>query len=190
MNMRTHPRRSRIGHFKSPFLVSLAGATVAVACGGRSPDETTAEPVGTQLASEQQQQGIEPGQQGAAGASGCGVSGFCESPAAPDDSPCPQEMPVPGSACYGAGQGCRYPGCAGPEANSATCVGGQWLVHYSSGPVCNPPEVVPVCPNREIPGGDECAYEGLSCISDCAGVDSLAGFVCREGTWQPVGSCP
>lgn len=199
-SMRTLPRRSRIGQFKAPFLASIAGAAVsAIACGGRTPTDT-GDPAGSELTSSgaggastgagpdgTSGQGASAGQYGVAGHGSCSLVGtFCNPPGSPYDSQCPPDMPVAGTACYGTDQDCRYPGCEGPESSTATCVGGQWLVHYSSGPACNPPAVIPLCPNRPIPVGVSCAYEGQECskLGDCSiGEQQQEDYRCLDGIW-------
>jgi hypothetical protein len=101
-------------------------------------------------------------------------------------------MPVAGSDCLGDGQACGYPGCEGPTSSTATCVGGQWLVHYSSGPACNPPAVIPVCPERPIVNLSRCAYDEQLCSNEpCNGAEVRSGFVCATDIWLGVMlSCP
>jgi hypothetical protein len=102
-------------------------------------------------------------------------------------------MPVAGSDCYVEAQTCGYPGCEGPTSSTATCVGGQWLVLYSFGPVCNPPPPeIPVCPQRPIVGGATCAYEEQQCFNEaCDGAELRNGFLCVGGRWSgEVFSCP
>jgi hypothetical protein len=197
--MRTQPRRSRIAHFKAPFLASVAGATVAtLACGARIDD--TSDGVGdtTQDSANagtggagQHTSGYDPngvsngGSAGTAGYGNCPIGSFCNPPGYPPSYFCPSEMPVAGSACYDTGQTCSFPGCEGPESSTASCIGGQWLVQYSFGPACNPPAVIPVCPERALPIGEACAYDGQVCLGEC---DSLqrSGGSCSGGTWQAV----
>jgi hypothetical protein len=89
---------------------------------------------------------------------------------------CPQSMPAAGSSCAGAGT-CVYPGCAGEDSNTAQCVFEQWVVRYSSGPACNPPEVVPVCPDRTPEAGALCFYRQSCEYADCLRATC-------DGTWS------
>jgi hypothetical protein len=107
-------------------------------------------------------------------------------PPPPTNLACATTMPVPGSDCSFEDQVCGYPGCEGPAASTATCRFGQWWVVYSGGPACNPPAVVPVCPEREIVGGQGCAYEEQVCFQDAcaAGAEVRIGYQCVGGAWQ------
>ena len=257
MSLRSSPRRSRIAHFKAPFLFSIAApAALGLACGGRtddasSPDRNTslAEPDAGQVATTHECEGrppvggpcsgvscvdgvwesipvacnpppqstVCPGSAAEVGTSCFGYLpgltcdyDFCSGDTAPmrrcseltgqwealpvptcnppGVPPCPETLPVPGSDCQLTEPlTCLFAGgCDGQS--SAECRGGQWWVEYSSGPACNPPAVVPVCPERELVAGDECPYEGQACSSEAceAGAESRAGHVCAAGVWQDV----
>ena len=96
---------------------------------------------------------------------------------------CPTSMPVVGSDCDAEGQECLYPVCP-PTPSSATCRYGQWAVVYSPGAACNPPAVVPVCPQRAIVEGASCWYEEQLCgTGPCVG-DTQNGLQCVGGHWQ------
>ena len=113
-------------------------------------------------------------------------------PPPPEPEGCADTLPVPGSDCTIPQLSCSYPGaCESPS--TATCVAGQWVVTYSSGPACNPPAVVPVCPERELVSGESCAYGGQECSNEAceSGAASHDGYVCSSGQWQAaVVSCP
>jgi hypothetical protein len=97
-------------------------------------------------------------------------------------SACPEAMPQAGADCSDeSGLVCGYAGCEGPSSSTATCTFGQWLVHYSSGPVCNPPAVVPVCPQAQPAVDAGCAYPGQSC-SYAACVE----LTCSAGVWSQL----
>jgi hypothetical protein len=100
-------------------------------------------------------------------------------PPAPPVEPCPAGLPVPGSDCSGEGQLCGYPGCEGATWDTATCSAGQWFVEMPPGPACNPPPVVPVCPQRAIAAFTPCAYEEQRCGGALCGI----GHVCTRGIW-------
>lgn len=198
--MRIQPRRSRLAHFQAPFVVSIASATVAtLACGARIDDTNAGvgdSPRGRADAGAagagQHTSGYDPNeasQGGSAGTSGyydnCPVGAACNPPAWGFGTSCPAEMPIAGSGCYVEGERCHFPGCEGPESNTASCFGGQWLVYYSSGPACNPPQVIPVCPERAVLIGALCAYEGQLCLGECDPWQRSGGS-CTGGTWQAV----
>lgn len=104
----------------------------------------------------------------------------------PPDEEC-SVVPVPGSDCASEGVECLYDGCEGPGSSYARCEFGQWFVHYSSGPACNPPAVVPVCPVIEPQALAGCAYEGQLCdYGDCAQAELTRQFTCATGSWQRV----
>jgi hypothetical protein len=105
--------------------------------------------------------------------------GICNPPA----PVCPSSIPPAGSDCAPEGQACNYPGC-GNTPSSATCQSGQWLVVPSN--ACNPPLLIPVCPERERSAGDGCAYEGQECSYDACTGPTHDGLVCRAGQWQAV----
>jgi hypothetical protein len=97
---------------------------------------------------------------------------------------CPTSLPAAGSDCAGEGLECLYPICA-PTPSSATCRYGQWAVVYSAGAACNPPAVVPVCPERAIVAGENCWYDGQVCSHEaCVGASVRNGFRCAAGHWQ------
>ena len=112
-------------------------------------------------------------------------------PPPPDDLYCEATLPVAGSDCT-IPVTCSYPGaCESPS--TATCQAGQWLVVLSSGPACNPPPVVPVCPERELVLGEACVYEGQRCSNEACepGTESHDGYMCTFGQWLgAVVSCP
>lgn len=198
--MRNHLRRSRIAHFKAPFLVSIAGAAVAAACGGRTPTDMPDGLDDSQLTSDGAGgAGASAGTGGAPAASTYGNAGaggsnppglWTYGPAV--YTPC-EEIPVAGSDCDPrVAQACGFPGCEGPTSNHVQCLNGQWLIEYSSGPACNPPAVVPVCPERIILG-EPCTYEGQECVEDsCEGVSERALTVCTaDRGWKRVTrDCP
>lgn len=280
MSIPSSPRRSRIAHFKAPFIISIAGsAALAPGCGGKSDADTTEHvtanpPPSESLAQSDAGDGLPPrlpttahpcdgespsyittcggpiwrcvdGEWEAAyfscnppptpsevcPTSAAEVGSFCGSylggltceyqycydatapmrrcdestllweeilpptcnPPPPDSFPCEATLPIPGSDCSSIPERvCSYPGgCESPS--TAVCRSGQWLVTYSSGPACNPPAVVPVCPQQAIARGAGCAYEGQACsnVSCELGAESHDGYVCTAGKWEPrVVSCP
>jgi hypothetical protein len=110
----------------------------------------------------------------------------------PPSLPCADEMPTPGADCGFEGQTCLYPGCEGPQSSVAECYGSQWLVRYSSGPACNPPPVVPVCPSQTPQAGNACAYEGQTCVyGSCVLQQPALVYDCSYGAWSvQYGDCP
>src|SRR5690349_16297635 len=109
-------RRSRLAHFKTPFLTSIAGAAMGISCGGRTPSESAGGPGDSPVASAASSDAgavlattsTDPGAQnaGAAGASGSGGLGSFNPPGVSpyDDGPlvyepCSGEIPVAGSDC-------------------------------------------------------------------------------------------
>lgn len=128
----------------------------------------------------------------------CGVDGLWErlevptcNPPPPErpSAPCSADIPVPGSDCAYPDQECFYPGCQGPESSWARCSFGQWLVDYSSGPACNPPAVVPVCPELEPSAGAGCAYLDQDCAyGTCDGGPGSAarGYNCGQFGWELI----
>jgi hypothetical protein len=222
MSIPARSRRSRIAHFRTPFLLSVAApAALGVACGGNADDIDG--PEQTSSLAQAGAGGEAPSAACPAAAADVGTScldfvggltceyEFCFSsapmrrcsestrrwedievpscnPPAPGLDGCPFELPVPGSDCVTAEQpDCAYPGsCEG--SSTAVCRSGQWLVAYSSGPACNPPAVVPVCPERELVAGEGCAYEGQTCSRDACESDAGThpGHVCTSGLWQEV----
>lgn len=242
-------RRSRIAHFKQPFIVGVASSAVALSCGGRAnaPEgggsggisavtgcPETPPSAGSACAVAGQQCGdpcadtlvrCEGGVFVATAAScnpppppetcpeeppspGDGCSGFLEgdecsypycgtsvpmsrcvngqwepigipscNPPPPPETACPDGMPEAGSNCDGPSE-CLYPGCAGPESNSAQCVFNQWVVSYSIGAACNPPPVIAICPEAEPVHGSGCVYDQQCQYGQCTSA------TCDGATWS------
>jgi hypothetical protein len=106
----------------------------------------------------------------------------------PAPSSCSPDMPTAGSDCIFEGEQCYYPGCEGPTSSTATCRYGQWAVVYSIGPACNPPPVVPVCPERDLVSDSSCWYDGQVCPTPnaCGPGGSGAAHVCTNGVWTTI----
>lgn len=100
------------------------------------------------------------------------------------DALCPGAMPSAGSDCSIEAQECRYDGCQGPGTSVAICSFRQWTTAYSSSASCNPPSIQPVCPTRELSGGEGCAFEGQVCSNEPCSAASRDGFVCSAGAWR------
>lgn len=182
LSARSSPRRSRISHFRTPFVVAVLAPVAALdmGCGGR-----TGEPAGPAL--------------GGGGTTHTGSSATAGSTGNPTSIPdstagCPAERPLLGGACSGPAETvCRYqplPSCA----RGISCVNGSW--RYTGDGACNPPWAFggDRCPETQpeigtscsaYPSGEECAYEY------CYGPAPLVR--CSEQTvlWEaiPVPSC-
>lgn len=246
-------RRSRIAHFKQPFIVGMAGSALALSCGGETgtgnavtnpppPTGGSSPTWGGGAGGSHSTKGGSGGLSytnppfvagsgasagsgatagtGASAGSGAsagnggspGVGGVISNPpcflgcAGTAGSPgeggeggailvwtdCPESSPEPGSDCTVDQLFCRYPGCGGPEANTALCNYGQWVVEYSSGPACNPPPVVPVCPSALPEHEAGCAYEGQECRYGPDTCDSESSWKaqCVNGRWTVEETCP
>jgi hypothetical protein len=214
-------RRSRIAHFKVPFVISVAAPGVTMACGGEagSPEPAAAVVMYPQTNNPPPPPEISTTCPGELPADGTTCSDYargltcdydycygevpmvqCDEAAGvwkhlplpscnpPPVQPCPEAMPTAGSDCAPDGEVCGYPGCEGPESSTATCSSGQWYVEYSTGPACNPPAVVPVCPTVVPRLGADCAYEGQACAYGACGDPFNPGFVdtCIAGVWQQI----
>lgn len=155
------PRRSRIAHFKTPFLVTVA-APIALGMGCGSKAEGTAEP--TPIRGETPSPGgpcdeniqcNPPPPQGCEGpapvmeTTWCGtrvgecIDGewvipliSCNPP--PPERDCPVEVPASGDSCAQPGQTCEYEYCYEPRVPMVTCSErGVW--EALPVPTCNPP---------------------------------------------------
>ena len=171
--MRGHtPRRSRIAHFKAPFIVSVvAPAALGLACGGKSHDDGIFHPqnppeVGGSSGTYDPLAKPSPTATGGAGGTTSTQQCSAERPA-PDPS-CHKEYrcengewqwvptscnplglpPVCPDSMPAAGSDCAADDqvclypVCEPDPSSATCHYGQWVVVYSPGAACNPPAVV------------------------------------------------
>ena len=106
----------------------------------------------------------------------------------PPPPSCEATLPIAGSDCNEPGVDCSYRSeCSGRGINTATCLGGQWLVVLHGTANCDPVRIVPVCPERELSTGEACAYPGQECSRETCepGVSSRAGHLCSAGgVWQ------
>lgn len=177
-----HPRRSRIAHFKAPFILSVAApAALALGCGGKTDglDQTLegAYPVPGQPCDERATQST--GDAYHCPPPEC-INGRWEiatcNPPPILPSTCPGPMPPPpNSDCYG----------------TASCVDGQWEYPLIA---CNPPPPPSLeCPAEAPVAGDSCAGHGAQQTCNyayCGG--SFPMFTCNnDGAWEalPLPTC-
>jgi hypothetical protein len=159
-------RRSRISHFKTPFIVSIAMPTAfGVACGGQA--EVSEQEHGTREET--------------------GDSANTDAGASAPILPTAERTcgPRPGPPLQGGFT------CA-PTA-FPTCQDGVWVFPAAAvGVACNPPFFDYACPTDEPVGGTACAgyAPGLTCeYAYCYGLTPTVR--CSEGRWEslPLPSC-
>jgi hypothetical protein len=207
MPPQTSPRRSRIAHFKAPFIVSLA-ASAALGCGGKAnvtdpdvlevpleenrPLAETSEGCPSSLPSTGSACQVEETEL-------CSYYPNCPSTARcvdgswdttllacnppPPLQNCPDAEPEAGTTCWGylAGLTCEYPFCY-DTAPTVRC-GADWEWEALPLPSCNPPPVVESCPEAMPEPGSDCANEELFCgYEGCQGPESSTA-VCRHSQW-------
>lgn len=163
-------RRSRISHFKAPFVVAVFTPVAALeaGCGARAEQAST-EDSARQTA-------------GAPSTPELAVNSH------PD---CPRLQPAAGSACSANELLCRYG--ADLCSSDRKCFEGSWI---SYGPTCNPPPVPnTTCPAEEPAIGTSCAGygPGLSCEYPYCYDATAAKVRCAGETllWEalPVPTC-
>jgi hypothetical protein len=175
LSARSTPRRSRISHFKTPFIVAVLApvAALEMGCGGRA-----GEPEGPLL-----------GSGGTTQTSSSTTAEPVGNPPPPaSTTACPAERPMLGSECSGQGETvCRYtplPMCV----SGISCRDGAW--QYAGDGGCNPPWAGDErCPEMQPELGTSCATSrsGLECAYEyCSGTAPLVR--CSEQTvlWEPI----
>jgi hypothetical protein len=172
-----HPRRrSRIAHFKAPFVISVAAPAVfGIGCGGKT------DPISEQsaLAHQAPVPGTpcdpalpQPDSSDYCPAAAC-IDGLWErptcNPPAPPEPTCPEPPPTaPDDACTGA----------------PSCQDGEWVFPIAA---CNPPPPSVYCPDEPPTAGDACDPYGLTCEYDyCGGLVPM--FTCNNdtATWEAL----
>lgn len=143
---------------RSPFVITVAVAALASACGGSTASD--------------------------GGGSG-GVGGATTNPPPPN---CPVGVPTTGSACPEVGAVCEYfstDGCGQTATTEATCKPEGWSV-FGSASSCNPPPPpLADCPSVEptlgqycnVVAGKTCAFPGLCCSAE---------YTCQAQSWVDV----
>lgn len=182
---------------RAPFVVTVALAAAAGACGGSTSDD------GGQAGSGGGSGGAEGGS-GGVGAGGSGGGGFggggfggavfggggCG--ANPPSIPCPPTPPVEGTACppndscFGGwwGSSCSYADpCGGPTPLVLDCSGATWQVQ-SGTPTCT------TCPpTAPVPGSACSLAAGQSCSYDtCAATGMKTTASCDSSAWSVTGA--
>jgi hypothetical protein len=208
MTPQTSRRRSRIAHFKAPFIVSLA-ASAALGCGGKAdvtdnavlniplaengplpgngegcPDMFPNEGSACQLESTEVCSYF-PGYPTTARCmdGSWSTSQLTVNPPPPELQDCPEVEPQPGTACSGyvADLTCEFPFCYGTAPTVRCSTDGAW--EALSLPTCNPPPVVEPCPEVMPEAGADCSNEEQLCgYPGCQGPESSTA-VCRHNQW-------
>ena len=176
-----HPRRrSRIAHFKAPFVLSVAApAVLGIACGGKtdptSLDQAALAVPGTPCepsASEPESDGYCPP---ASCINGLWTRATCNPPAPPELT-CPEPPPPsPDDSC----------------PSTARCDDGEWVFDFVA---CNPPPSLDQCPEEPPAAGDSCDtyLGGLVCEYEfCGGPVPMFSCSSETRTWEaiPLLSC-
>ena len=174
-------RRSRIAHFKAPFVISVAApALFGVACGGEAEPASLDQ---TALAGQSREPGspcddegsLQPGSGNACPASVC-LDGHWTT--IPTCNPPPPEEPT----CDG-----LPPASPDPECPSTPrCEDGEWVLDFVA---CNPPPPAPECPAELPTAGDSCAgYDGLTCEYEFCygGLAPLVTCSAVTGLWEDI----
>jgi hypothetical protein len=201
-------RRSRIAHFRTPFIISVAApAAFGVACGGKAE---IADAIGGAGSSSVSNGGSSAGGSagsstgGSAGSPSCSGpapagAGYCGTvcvngqwvsevagcnPPPPPITVCPSVEPEVDASCagYAGNLRCEYEFCGGvlPTriCNSST---GRWA-ELAPG-ICNPPAPLPACPLNMPAAGSDCTLEAQECRYDgCQGPASSVA-ICSFGQW-------
>jgi hypothetical protein len=163
-------RRSRIAHFKVPFVISIAAPAAGMACGGRSEE---LDPAVVQMQREDSTDSLPS-----------------YNPPRPLDpsAACPDELPADGMTCdgYARGQSCSYDYCSGPEP-MVQCGVASGVWERLELPTCNPPPPEPPpCPDAMPTAGSDCAPDGQLCrYPGCEGPDTSSA-TCRFGQWDVI----
>jgi len=162
------PRRSRIAHFKAPFIVSVAApAAIGLACGGKAEverlDPTWNPPqIGGSSGTYDPLANVSPTSGGSGGM--------------PSTQPCSGKPPVRDDSYCGGYQ----------------CVNGEWQPVPSA---CNPPPLLaPTCPATEPQLGTPCAQFGGGMVCEyeyCYGPAPTRRCSYATGLWEalPLPSC-
>jgi hypothetical protein len=205
-------RRSRIAHFKAPFIVAVLAPVAALdsGCGqaepgagpfDRLPGSTNALgcPGAPLLGSVCRYEGLscsygDPSDTGSdcpEPARRC-VDGIWQLDAIACDPPpqpiatCPDTLPQSGTSCWGyeLGLACEYPSCFGASIAEARCSAEslRWETHESS---CNPPPDYEACPSDPPELGSRCRNGGQQCVyGTCGDLDDPRSTpLCQDGFW-------
>jgi hypothetical protein len=203
-------RRSRIAHFKTPFIVSVAvPAVFGVACGGRAGSleqeaGTERETDGTvNTATNPSAPILVTGVPTCSGEpprtyTACSLTPYCEdgewvvsyvtcNPPFVVLDTCPTAEPAGGTSCagYSPGLTCDYAYCYGLSP-TVRCSEASGLWEGLPLPSCNPPPPEPECPSVPPALGAGCYYEGQSCTyGSCHDPRNSDPFrTCTAGVWQ------
>jgi hypothetical protein len=163
-------RRSRIAHFKVPFVISIAAPAAGMACGGQSE---AGGPAAVQVQHDDD------------------ISFVPSSNPPPPDgvsAVCPDEVPAEGTTCdgYARGLSCSYEYCYGSEP-MVQCGVASGVWEALELPTCNPPPPDPApCPEAMPTAGSDCAsYDQVCRYPGCEGPDSSSA-TCTFGQWEVV----
>jgi len=210
MSQTSNSRRSRIAHFKTPFILSIAGSTaLGLGCGGKTDAEVSSNrpPANSSLAQGDAEDRLPPvlpetalpceGTPPSSNTDACRgpiwrcVDGeweqsylSCNPPFPPPIETCPESPAEIGTPCGDdpPGLSCEYDYCYG-KTPMRRCNESTALWEYIPVPTCNPPPPEPEgCePSMPVPGSD-CAAEELVCFyaPGCNGPNSA---ICRSGQW-------
>jgi hypothetical protein len=198
--------RSRIAHFKTPFIVSIAvPAALGLACGGRTD---VADAIGGAGSSSVSDGGSSAGGSGGsascsgpapdATSSPCGSGGkatciggkwvvpyiSCNPPPPPRIQACPDLEPQVATSCadYASDLRCSYDYCYGARVPTRRCNGSTSLWEELPLLSCNPPQLDP-CPAEMPIAGSDCTFEAQECRYDgCQGPQSSVA-ICSFGQW-------
>lgn len=163
-------RRSRIAHFKVPFVISVAAPAAGLGCGGESAwvDPNAA------LAQQQEDTAFLPSQNP-------------PGPVEPSGA-CPEQLPSFGATCDGHAPGlrCSYEYCYGVEP-MVQCGAASGVWEELGLPTCNPPPPdPPACPEEMPAAGSDCAPDDQICrYPGCEGPESSSA-TCRFGQWDVI----
>jgi len=199
-------RRSRIAHFKTPFLISVAApVALGVACGGKTDVEDT---IGGAGSSSVANGGSSAGGTGGASScsgpapeassSPCGPGGKAQciggkwvtpytscNPPPPPILVCPDIEPEAGASCAGYQRdlSCSYDDCYGASVATRRCNGSTSLWEQLPLLSCNPPTPFSTCPAEMPRAGSDCTLGAQECRYDgCQGPGSSVA-ICSFGQW-------
>ncbi len=172
---------------RSPFVVTVAVAASAAACGGSVNSD-----------------GLNGGNGGTGSSVGSGGGISNPPPPKPPKVPCPAPAPAQNTACSSVGQSCNYKTtdeCGSEVSTNAVCApDGRWDVTYSGPSVsCNPPPPpVDFCPTSEPTAGQWCnvvekkfcSYPAPCCAREYHCVDETWVEVTLECNPPPVECSP
>jgi hypothetical protein len=208
MSIPSSPRRSRIAHFKAPFILSVAGsAALGLGCGGKTEDLNRPNP--PSLWQADAEDGAPPvlpttalpceGEPPISDSDGCSgpwrcvdgqwkVGQSCNPPPV-RSTVCPTSPPDVGTSCGGylngylGGLRCDYEYCYGATAPMRLCSESTGLWEEIPLPSCNPPPPTNVGCEATLPvPGSDCTVAELVCLHPpgCNGPNTA---VCRSGQW-------